>query len=257
LWPVAAFAVVGAVAFALLTSSGNGGRKSGSFVGELDRLAERAGLGLHQVQLSGHQFTSDTAVFDALELDRVRSLLSFDALAARARIEKLPWVDTATITRLLPDTLAITITERKPAAVWQLGDRETLIDAGGRRLGGIRSGGAPDLPRIAGVGAPEVAVELFAQLARYPEIASRMVVAERIGERRWTLKLAGDLEVLLPATLDERPLAVLQRVVSGRKLLDAGSGQLDLRHADRIVGLPITRPARLLATPNNRVKQNG
>jgi hypothetical protein len=43
--------------------------------------------------------------------------------------------------------------------------------------------------------------------------------------------------------------------VSGRRLLDTGGGQLDLRHADRVIALPAVRPARL-ASPNNRAKQN-
>jgi cell division protein FtsQ len=246
-------AAVGALAFALLTGFGSATRKPGTVVMELDRIAELAGLGLNQVQLTGHRFTADAAIFEQLELDRVRSLVSFNALAARERIEKLPWVETATITRLLPDTLAITITERKPFAVWQMGDRETLIDAGGRRLGGIRSGGAPELPRVAGPGAPDASAELFSHLIKYPDIASRLVVAERVGHRRWTLQLAGDLEVLLPSILDARPFNALQQAVSGRRLLDNGSGQIDLRHADRIVALPTARPARL-ATPQNRTK---
>lgn len=251
---LATFAIVGTTAVVVL--SGNMARKPGSVLGQLDQLAERAGLGLNQVHVTGHRFTADTAIFDSLELDRVRSLVSFDALAARERIEKLPWVNTATMTRLLPDTLVIAITERTPAAVWQLGDRETLIDAGGRRLGGIRSGGAPDLPRIAGIGAPDASAALFAQLARYPEITSRLLVAERVGQRRWTLRLSGDLDVLLPADLDARPFHALQRVVSGKRLLDAGAGQLDLRHADRVVALPATHPSRLTASPQARAKQS-
>jgi cell division protein FtsQ len=253
--PVAIAAAVGAASFAVLTGFGGATRKPGSVVVELDRVAELAGLGLNQVQLTGHHFTTDAAIFEQLELDRVRSLVSFNALAARERIEKLPWVETATITRLLPDTLAITITERKPFAVWQLGDRETLIDAGGRRLGGIRSGGAPELPRVAGVGAPDSSAELFAHLAQYPEITGRLVVAERVGQRRWTLRLSGELEVLLPSTLDARPFKALLQSVNGRRLLDSGSGQLDLRHTDRVVALPTQRPARL-TLPNSRTKQS-
>jgi cell division protein FtsQ len=253
--PVGIAAVVGALLFTLLTGFGSTTRKPGSVVVELDRVAELAGFGLSQVQLSGHRFTADAAIFDSLELDRVRSLVSFNALAARERIEKLPWVETATITRLLPDTLAITITERKPFAVWQLGERETLIDASGRRLGGIRSGGAPELPRISGVGAPEASADLFAHLSTYPDVSNRLVMAERVGQRRWTLRLAGDLEVQLPTVLDARPFQALQQIVSGRRLLDAGGGQLDLRHTDRVIALPTIRPARL-ATPNNRAKQN-
>jgi cell division protein FtsQ len=146
--PVIVAALTGALAFALLTSFGNTTRKPSSLLAEVDRIAELLGWGLKQVELTGHKFTTDTAVLDTLDLEHVRSLASFNALAARDRIERLPWVATATITRLLPDGLAIAITERKPYAVWQLDDRETLIDAGGRRLSAIRPGAAPESPPV-------------------------------------------------------------------------------------------------------------
>jgi cell division protein FtsQ len=252
--PVIGAALTGALAFSLLTSFGNTTRKPSSILSEVDRIAEMLGWGLTQVELSGHKFTPDTAVLDTLDLEHVRSLASFNAPAARDRIERLPWVATASITRLLPDGLAITITERKPFAVWQLGARETLIDAGGRRLAAIRPGAAPDLPRVAGPGAPDVSAELFTLLARYPEIAARLVAAERIGLRRWTLRLTGDLDVLLPPILDDRPFETLLRGAAGQRLLDAGAGQLDLRLPTRIVALPTYRPAR--PQPTARLKQS-
>jgi cell division protein FtsQ len=242
--PVVVAAAAGALSFGLLTSFGDTIRKPGSFLTELDRIAEVLGFGLRQVEVSGHKFTTDAAILDSLDLERVRSLVSFNALAARERIEKLPWVATASVTRLLPDGLAITVTERQPSAVWQSGDREMLIDARGHRLSSIRVGAAPDLPRVSGPGAPEASTELFGYLVRYPEIASRLVVAERIAERRWTLRLTGELEVLLPAVLTERPFETLLKTFEGRRLVDVGAGQLDLRHAIRIVASPTHRPSR-------------
>jgi cell division protein FtsQ len=238
--PVIIAAVMGAASFAILTGFGDATRKPSSVTAELDRIAGLVGMGLNQVQVSGHKFTADVAILDQLDLDRVRSLVSFNALGARDRIEKLPWIATASITRLLPDGLAIVVTERTPFAVWQLGERDMLIDASGRRLSAIRTGGAPDLPRIAGPGAPDSSVELFALLARYPEIAGRLQVAERIGERRWTLRLTGDLAVLLP--------------VNGRRLIDVGAGLIDLRHASQIIAVPANRAERPPPTTGLRPK---
>ena len=39
------------------------------------------------------------------------------------RIERLPWVERASIERIVPDRLEVRITERAPFAVWRLGDR--------------------------------------------------------------------------------------------------------------------------------------
>ena len=78
--------------------------------------------------VSGQRFTADADIFDALDLPNVRSLLSIDSAAARERIERLPWIATATISRIFPGSLEVHVTERKPAALWIRGQREYLID---------------------------------------------------------------------------------------------------------------------------------
>jgi cell division protein FtsQ len=254
--PLTVAGLIGALSFAALTGFGGSVRKPGPLMGEVDRLAEIAGFGLDQVHVSGQRFTADTAILDALDLTNVRSLLHFDAAAARERIEKLPWIASATITRLLPSGLSIAVTERKPFAVWQHADRETLIDAGGRQLAGVRAGAAPELPHVAGAGAPEASAALFAALGPYPELLGRMTVAKRIGNRRWTLQLSGDLEVLLPPSDEAGAVEVLMRTINGRRLIDAGAGRLDLRRPGRVVAEPAFPSSPGLPQPPSRPKQN-
>ena len=90
-------ALIGAAAFVALTHGGSNARQARPFLDEADRLAERAGLGVRQVFLTGHRMTSDDDIFDALDLTHARSLLRFDSQAARTRIERLPWIKTANI----------------------------------------------------------------------------------------------------------------------------------------------------------------
>ncbi|HEY6307342.1 MAG TPA: cell division protein FtsQ/DivIB [Candidatus Angelobacter sp.] len=53
----------------------------------------------------------------------------------RMQLEKIPWVESATVMRLLPDRLAVDIIERTPVAFVQIGSKIHLIDAGGVVLG--------------------------------------------------------------------------------------------------------------------------
>ena len=69
------------------------------FFPEVDEVLYWTGLRIDQVTVSGQRFTPDADVFDALDLLNVRSLLSIDSAAARERIERLPWIATATINR--------------------------------------------------------------------------------------------------------------------------------------------------------------
>ena len=116
--------------------------------------------------------------------------MTFDAAAARARIEKLPWVSTAAISRIFPGSLDVRITERQPSALWVNDGREYLVDGSGRVLSaseeGHRTSGCRASP---GDGAPDEAQALLDLIVRFPRIAERFEMAERVGERRWTLHL--------------------------------------------------------------------
>ena len=49
----------------------------------------------------------------------------------RAELERLPWVEHATVMRLLPDRLRVSIVERTPVAFVRQGSHIGLVDASG------------------------------------------------------------------------------------------------------------------------------
>jgi len=57
-----------------------------------------------------------------------------DLFELKAKVEKLPFVKTASVTRVLPAGLRIQIVERRPQAVVMRGGREHLVDAEGEIL---------------------------------------------------------------------------------------------------------------------------
>ena len=109
-------------------------------------------------------------------------MLSFDSRAAQDRIERLPWVERASIERVLPDRLEVRVSERSPSAVWRLGDRNFLIDKSGRVLAAVPRDAMPSLPRVAGEGAATEAAGLYALLAGHPALMAR--VERRRARRR-------------------------------------------------------------------------
>jgi cell division septal protein FtsQ len=88
---------------------------------------------------------------------------------------------------------------------------------------------------VAGAGAATNAQALFKMLAGYPELMSRLAVAERIGDRRWSLKLTHGPEIDLPADAEAEALARLMARRRGGRLIDRDVAGLDLRVADQIV----------------------
>lgn len=234
--------VAGTLAFSALTNVGGGSRETPWSPPTIDALAARAGLGLDQVSVSGHRFTPDADILDALDLAHVRSHAGLDVRTIRERIERLPWVRTAAITRALPDRLDIRILERTPYAVWSFGGRDILVDDTGRRLGPAPPGAFEHLPRVAGPGAGEEARSLFSALDGFPDVAARLTQAERVGERRWSITLAGSTIVHLPAHGIEQALAGLVAGPPGARLLDRPLAMIDLRAQGRVVVRRRTSP---------------
>ena len=220
----------------------------------MDDLAAALGLGIDQVSLEGHRFTSDGDIFDALALDRYRTMLSFSIVDARARVEALPWVARANIIRELPNKLRVKVHERAAFALWRDGEKYKKIDRKGHVLALTRADGADELPLVMGKGAAPLAQHILALVAKYPELARRLVAAQRVGGRRWTLWLAGsgrnhrhETAILLPEKDPEKALERLQRIDRRRSILAQPLAMIDLRQEARLTlrqAAPVSHRAR-------------
>jgi cell division protein FtsQ len=197
---------------------------------EIERLIELAGFGLTQVSVTGHRYTLDSDIFDAIDLENAHTMLTFDTRAAQDRIERLPWVERASIERVLPDRLEVRILERSPSAVWRRNGRTFLIDASGRVLAAVPPDARLSLPSVAGEGAAAKAAGLNALLAEHPQVTARVEVAERVGQRRWVLRLTDGGSVQLPAYGEAEAIARWLRVAQAR---GPGAVEIDVRVKER------------------------
>jgi cell division protein FtsQ len=227
-------ALSGALVFSILTDGGKQTRAVATFLPSTDELLYWMGLRVEQVALSGQRFTADADVFDAMDLLNTGSLVTFDAAGARERIEKLPWVSTAAISRIFPGSLDVRITERQPSALWINEGREYLVDGSGRVLSALKKGTKVRLPRFSGAGAPEQAQVLLDLIVRFPRIAERFELAERVGERRWTLHLKGSVLVHLGADREAVAFAALSSPAELGKLVETPNAIIDLRTRGRV-----------------------
>lgn len=233
-----AAAAAGALVFAGLSGFGTKVRGAPTLLAQVESWAIAAGFGINEISVAGLKHTPDSDIFRMLGPTST-TLAGLDVAAARARIEALPWVETATLVRVLPDKLRIEIRERRASAVWLQGERKSLVDASGRLLGHLASFVPPDLPRIAGAGAPEAAADLFAALGQHVGLRSRVVLARRIGERRWDLEFASGTRVKLAAADLQATLARLvalqqESPPNEAGILDRANQVIDLTLNDRI-----------------------
>jgi cell division protein FtsQ len=84
-----------------------------------------------QIDVSGNHIVAKEEVQKLFVRDRNRSVLRVPLAARRAQIEELPWVEEASVQRILPNRLRVLITERTPIAFCRNGTELVLIDAQG------------------------------------------------------------------------------------------------------------------------------
>jgi cell division protein FtsQ len=212
----------------------------GSSVASLrERIAAGTSLLVQDVVVEGRSLTPEPILRAALGVSKGDKLLGFSLEAARARIERLTWVQHASVERRLPGTIVVQLTERRPFAVWQTGDRFVLIDRAGKVVAEqdpVKDATAfATLPLVVGPGAPEFAAALLDQLALQPGLRSRVVAAIRVGERRWNLRLNNGADILLPEGAEAPAMRRLMELHTAQALLDRPLQTLDLRLPDRMV----------------------
>ncbi|PWR18052.1 cell division protein FtsQ/DivIB [Zavarzinia compransoris] len=206
-------------------------------VAGLARMAHDRGFIVNSVTVSGRSVVKAGDVLAALDIQRGDDILTLDLGAARERLMSLSWVQAATIERRLPDTIHVTLVERRPMALWQTGGKMHLVDQNGIAIVGEGAQLAlyAKLPLIVGDDAPKYAAELIDLLAREPAIGTRVQAAVRVSKRRWNLKLDNGVEIRLPeegvaAAFDR--LAALERT---ERLLSRDITVVDMRQPDRLV----------------------
>jgi cell division protein FtsQ len=114
------------------------------------------------------------------------------------------------------------------------GDRANLIDAEGRVLSGIKPGTPVDLPRVAGEGAAQDAKAFLDLDMRFPSIWKRFEIAERVGDRRWTLHLKNRITIHFAADREAVALGALASAEDLGALLSGRDLIIELRTPGRI-----------------------
>jgi cell division protein FtsQ len=234
-------------ALVLLLGCGGGGGWWAWHEGWLVKVQAQADAGLRSVAgaltpfkladvtVEGREYVEPKAVLAALDVQTGDSLLGIDLNAARKRLEAIDWVSSATVERRLPDTLYVTLRERRAVAIWQSGSEYTLIDIDGRTVRANRMPpGYERLLLLGGAGAPEQVRELLLLLAWEPALAKQLRAAVWVGQRRWNLVLTNGTEIWLP---EENTIAALQYVAKldgTYKLLSREFGVVDLRLPDKL-----------------------
>ncbi len=200
-----------------------------------------AGFRVRSVEVQGTRRMNPGPIYQIALDQRATALPLVDVAAIRERLLDYGWVKDARVSRRYPDTLVVDIVERAPAALWQDGNRLSLIDLEGHVLDKVAVSRMPDLPLMVGTGANLHARDLDALLASAPTIKAQLVSASWIGQRRWDLAVQTGETIALPEGKVAAATALAKFADKDKSagLLGRGIKWFDLRKAGQMtVRLP-------------------
>jgi len=90
-----------------------------------------------QIEVEGVEHVSHAQIMEVMGGDIGRNIFFVPLAQRKIQLEEIPWVESASVMRFVPNRLRIEIHERTPVAFARIGSHVSLIDAGGtlRELG--------------------------------------------------------------------------------------------------------------------------
>jgi cell division protein FtsQ len=198
-------------------------------------LARAAGLGITTVEVSGVSRLSPAEVVSAAGIDGKSSLLFADVEALRERLKANPMIAEASVRKLYPHALTISVTERQPFALWQKDGEVSLVAADGTPIDALRDERYVDLPLVVGEGANAKVKDFAALLDTQPSLKPLVRAGNWIGQRHWELQLKSGLTVKLPEADPAAAFARFAGLMRDYKLTEKALILVDLRLPDRVV----------------------
>ena len=183
-------------------------------------LAAAACIGVHDFFMHDARFRIETAssiqVLGNSEVTRPellsvfggdigRNIFHVPLATRRAELEQLPWVEHATVMRLLPNQLRVAVTERVPVAFIRAGNHIGLADQHGVLLEmppAMMAAKHYSFPVVTGISASESAEERATRMQLYADFMSAMAHAGKsVPEQLSEVDLSDpeDVRVLLPS----------------------------------------------------------
>ncbi len=240
-WALIGAGAVLAIALTVTLATGHRGERLVAAIGTgIDGKFGEAGFRLEAVEVQGASKMATADIIRAAGVYKDQPLLGLDLGAMRGKVEKVGWVKAAHIVRLLPNTLVISVAERRQMAVWQHNGRQVVIDDKGQPIPEADAARFATLPLVVGEGGAAHAPAILPLLAQRPKLMGQMDALVRVDDRRWDLRMKDGSLIQLPAEQEEAALMQLERLDQRSRILELGFERIDLRNPDVVAVRPRT-----------------
>jgi len=170
----------------------------------LDRDARFRIAGADNIAVSGLTEVSRAEMLPVFGEDIGRNIFYVPLSERRRQLEQLPWVERATVMRLLPDQIRVSVVERQPVAFVRLGQQIGLVDANGVLLtmpAAIMAQRHYSFPVVTGFDAHDPLASRKARMAIYQRLLAELDSnGQRLSEQISEIDLTdpADAKVLMP-----------------------------------------------------------
>jgi cell division protein FtsQ len=189
---------------------------------------------VRKVEVVGARYTPVAEVLDRLRVDTTRSV--WDPLLPLAqRVQTHQQIEHAVVTRRLPGTLVVEITERRPVALVPSPDGLRAVDEHGRRLPLDPSRTPVDAPVVTTAPRDTAVYHLLGAMQREaPGLYSRISTITRSGTDEIILSVA-DIPVRAMTSVTLARLSDIEPVERDLARRQVRPAELDLRYRDQVI----------------------
>jgi cell division protein FtsQ len=156
------------------------------------------------IEIEGNSHLTRAQLLSIFGGDVERNIFTVSLEERRAELERLPWVEHATVMRLLPNRMRVSITERTPVAFVRQGNHIGLVDGNGVLLDMPTDAPATthySFPVVTGIGGDEPLSTRAARMKIYARFTSELdAEGEKISQNLSEVDLSNpeDVKALIP-----------------------------------------------------------
>jgi cell division protein FtsQ len=200
-----------------------------------DWLADQLGLAISDITISGHRRLSEPEILSAAGVMPRSSLIFLNAADVREKLNRMPLVREATVSKYYPNRLAIDIIEREPYALWQKDGDVFVVAADGTVIDSRRDQRFDGLPFVVGEGANLRASEFVRLLDAAGDLRDKIRAGTLVAGRRWNLTMTAGMVVKLPEIDPHAAVQHLAAMQRDEHVIERDVLSLDMRLPGRVV----------------------
>ena len=156
------------------------------------------------IAVEGNEHLTKAQLLSIFGEDVERNIFTVSLADRKAELERLPWVEHATVMRLLPDHIRVSVVERTPVAFVRQGSQIGLVDKNGVLLDmGADQKEHYSFPVVTGIGADDPLSTRTARMKIYERFTSDLDAGgDKISQKLSEIDLSNpeDVKALIPDT---------------------------------------------------------